>query len=394
MFSPTTISFASRIQQYSQEKFTGRLDAIAGDRQRSFFFRLGRLVWTTDGNLTEQRFFRIWKQVCGSSVSNNLPVSLENVGFPCYHFLMSMARDRQLTLQQTNEIVTNILQEAIFDTLQEESIAPVTYRVDPKVVIDSSVLLTIALIYPENVLAKAWDDWQNWQSAGLQAYSPNLIPVVRDPQKLERVGCEAACKKLKRIASGCFSLRCLAASTGKNVAAIFQSLLPYVRIGAIELAREFRPACPIAKFANTRPDFEGAKPLRAEPAYKPLIACVDDSACVCNSMQRMLEKAGYRFVSVRDPVKALPFLMENKPDLIFLDVVMPVVRGPELCAQLRRIVAFRDVPIILFTGSQGIVDRVRAKMVGASALLAKPLKGAQIKETLDRHLMKKVALAN
>ena len=392
--SPINSSFASTIQQYSQEKFTGRLDVVFGDRQRSFFFRLGRLAWSTGGTLDKQRFFRIWKQVCGDPT--NSPTAPVEAGIcPYYNLLMSQARNQQLTLQQTNTIVSNILQEAIFDTFQDESIVPATYHADPKAAIDPSGLLTIALIHPDKLMEKAWENWEAWRSAGLQAYSPNLVPVLRDAQKLDRVGSDAARKKIEKIASGCLSLRCLAASTGKDVAAIARSLLPYVQMGAIELARGLQSACPGPKFANTKPDFASEKSPRAgESAHKPLIACVDDSAYICNGMQRVLEKAGYRFIGIQDPVKALPFLMENKPDLIFLDVVMPVVSGNELCTQLRRTAAFQDVPIILFTGSQGLVDRVRAKMVGASDLLAKPLKGPQIKEILDRYLTKEVALEN
>jgi CheY-like chemotaxis protein len=89
-------------------------------------------------------------------------------------------------------------------------------------------------------------------------------------------------------------------------------------------------------------------------------------------------------------VKALPILLEHKPDLIFLDLVMPIANGYEICAQIRRVSAFKDTPVIILTSNDGIVDRVRAKMVGSSGFLAKPIEPDKVLATLQRYLPKPV----
>jgi chemotaxis family two-component system response regulator PixG len=90
-------------------------------------------------------------------------------------------------------------------------------------------------------------------------------------------------------------------------------------------------------------------------------------------MERILTEAGYQFVGIQDSIQALPTLLEKKPGLIFLDLVMPIANGYEICAQIRRVSVFKDVPIVILTSNDGIIDRVRAKFVGSSGFLAKPV---------------------
>jgi chemotaxis family two-component system response regulator PixG len=103
-------------------------------------------------------------------------------------------------------------------------------------------------------------------------------------------------------------------------------------------------------------------------------------------MSRILTQAGYRFINIQDPVKALPILLEHKPALIFLDLIMPITNGYEICGQIRRTSVFKDTPVIILTSNDGIVDRVRAKMVGSSGFLAKPIESEKVLKVLQRHL--------
>ena len=65
---------------------------------------------------------------------------------------------------------------------------------------------------------------------------------------------------------------------------------------------------------------------------------------------------------------------------------MPVANGYEICSQIRRIATFRDIPIVILTGSDGIIDRVRAKVVGANDFLGKPVEQNKINAVLERYL--------
>ncbi|RMF28532.1 MAG: response regulator, partial [Cyanobacteria bacterium J083] len=120
------------------------------------------------------------------------------------------------------------------------------------------------------------------------------------------------------------------------------------------------------------------------------IVCIDDSAEVCRQMKQTLEDIGCTVNTVCDPIKALSTVLECKPNLIFLDLVMPVANGYEICSQIRRVQALKEIPIVILTGNDGIIDRVRAKMVGATEFVNKPISAEKIKVIARNHLLTKV----
>jgi CheY-like chemotaxis protein len=91
-------------------------------------------------------------------------------------------------------------------------------------------------------------------------------------------------------------------------------------------------------------------------------------------------------MTFQNPVKAQSQLLKNPPDLILLDVMMPIVSGYELCNQLRRAPKLKDIPIIILTGKDGWVDRARAKMCGATDFLSKPVQKEKLLETINKYL--------
>ena len=96
--------------------------------------------------------------------------------------------------------------------------------------------------------------------------------------------------------------------------------------------------------------------------------------------------AGYRFVAINDSEDAIPALLERQPDLIFLDIVMPGVNGYDLCAQLRKYPEFKKTPIIFLTSNSGIIDRLRAKLVGSSDFLKKTVDADELLQKILEHL--------
>ncbi|ELS02990.1 response regulator with CheY-like receiver domain and winged-helix DNA-binding domain [Xenococcus sp. PCC 7305] len=104
----------------------------------------------------------------------------------------------------------------------------------------------------------------------------------------------------------------------------------------------------------------------------PIIACIDDSKTVQTQVKMTLQPVGYRVISVIDATNALRELSRNMPVLILMDINMPDINGYDLCSMLKRSQKFHDVPIIMLTGRDGIIDRMRAKLVGADKYLTKP----------------------
>jgi chemotaxis family two-component system response regulator PixG len=103
-------------------------------------------------------------------------------------------------------------------------------------------------------------------------------------------------------------------------------------------------------------------------------------------MEALLVAAGYQFVGVNDALRAFSILLTRKPDLVFLDLVMPNTNGYEICSKLRKLPSFQNTPIVILTGNDGIVDRVRAKLVGASDFLSKPVDAETVLGVIRKHL--------
>ncbi|MBW4603812.1 MAG: response regulator [Calothrix sp. FI2-JRJ7] len=116
------------------------------------------------------------------------------------------------------------------------------------------------------------------------------------------------------------------------------------------------------------------------------IVSVDDSATVLREISRFLEHENFSVVTINDPVKAVMSIIRNKPDLILLDLNMDGIDGYELCKIIRNNSMFKKTPIVMVTGNKGLVDKVKARLVGASGYLTKPFTQADLLKMVFMHL--------
>jgi twitching motility two-component system response regulator PilG len=86
-------------------------------------------------------------------------------------------------------------------------------------------------------------------------------------------------------------------------------------------------------------------------------------------------------------MKALLKITSIRPDLILLDIGMPNVDGYQLCSFIRKSSILKDIPIVMVTGNKGIIDRARARIVGATDYLTKPFLQTDLLKMIMRHLM-------
>lgn len=127
-----------------------------------------------------------------------------------------------------------------------------------------------------------------------------------------------------------------------------------------------------------------AATVTAQKVHK--IVSVDDSPTILKEISHFLENENFSVVTINDPLKAILSIIRHKPDLILLDLNMVGIDGYELCRIIRNNSVFQNTPIIFVTGSKGIVDKVKAKLVGASGYLTKPFSRAELLKTVFMHL--------
>jgi twitching motility two-component system response regulator PilG len=108
-----------------------------------------------------------------------------------------------------------------------------------------------------------------------------------------------------------------------------------------------------------------------QPDDRPLIACIDDSKTMRAILRSILEPAGYQVLEIKSATQATSMLAEVQPSVILMDISMPEMDGYELCSHIKRS-ALKDVPVVMLTGREGVIDRVRARFVGATDYVTKP----------------------
>ena len=121
-----------------------------------------------------------------------------------------------------------------------------------------------------------------------------------------------------------------------------------------------------------------------QKTYK--IISVDDSPTILKEISRYLEDENFTLVTINEPVKAVMSIIRHKPDLILLDLNMAGIDGYELCRIIRNNSMFKTIPIIFVTSNKGIIDKVKARFVGASGYLTKPFTRAELLKMIFMHL--------
>ena len=102
------------------------------------------------------------------------------------------------------------------------------------------------------------------------------------------------------------------------------------------------------------------------------ILVVDDEPDVVTFLQRALESEGFAVIPAYDGLAALDIADTDKPDLILLDIMMPMMSGYDVCRQLKSNPQTKMIPIICVTSAQSPDTRNKARDAGAQALLLKP----------------------
>ncbi len=385
-----------QLQLFGELRFSGRVDIQnLGSPVAHLYFCLGRLVWFAGGHQPIQRWRRLLTQFCPEikdAPVNQLATAAR--GTQGYEILSELLRQGQIRRDQIVSLIEAALTEILFDLIQEqENLSTPEVEESQELYADTedTISAPMTMLRIESLVEQANAQWQLWQGASLAAYSPNLAPAIRQGEQLRQQTTPQTYEILTSLIDGQRSLRSLALKMNQDLITLTRALLPYVSHGVVSLVEI--PQQP--PFHTPTTDILTQAPVLPRPALaedqeaaRPLVVCIDDSPHVCKSLEGILTASNYRFAAITDPLQAIPLLLKLNPDLIFLDLVMPVASGYEICAQIRRISAFKHTPVIILTGNDGIVDRMRTKWVGSTEFLPKPVESAPVLTVVDRYLAK------
>jgi two-component system chemotaxis response regulator CheY len=114
------------------------------------------------------------------------------------------------------------------------------------------------------------------------------------------------------------------------------------------------------------------------------ILVVDDSNSIRDMVSFTLKSAGYTTVEAKDGQEGLSAAQRSGFDLVISDVNMPNMDGIELCQSLRRLPAFKFIPILMLTTESSTDMKMRGKAAGATGWLVKPFNPEKLLATIKR----------
>jgi len=119
---------------------------------------------------------------------------------------------------------------------------------------------------------------------------------------------------------------------------------------------------------------------------EPVVLVVDDSPTVRKIVQLTLQREHMQVVTAADGLSALAAVADASPDLILLDIMLPRMDGYNICQVIRKNLAYRDLPIIMLSGKDGIFDKMRGRLAGSSDYITKPFDSSDLVQTVKRYL--------
>jgi len=102
------------------------------------------------------------------------------------------------------------------------------------------------------------------------------------------------------------------------------------------------------------------------------VMVIDDSNTIRKSAEIFLRPFGCEVILAEDGFDAMSKIVENQPDIIFVDITMPRLDGYQACKLIKNNPIYQSTPVIMLSSKDGLFDKARGRMVGSNDYLTKP----------------------
>ncbi len=116
------------------------------------------------------------------------------------------------------------------------------------------------------------------------------------------------------------------------------------------------------------------------------ILVIDDDSVLVKMADSRLKANGYDVMSTTDAASGLEMAIKGNPDLIILDVMMPIINGYNMCSLLKSEEKTKAIPIIMLTARSKETDKAIGREVGANAYMTKPFKMEELLSKIEELL--------
>jgi twitching motility two-component system response regulator PilG len=340
------------------------------DQSWFVFFLNGHIIYAGDSGSSLLRLQDHLRRLKVDQALDRMSTStIATVNAPEYGYLWALLETHVLTPKQGRSIIQSMVRETLFDLLslhQGSFIFELGSALAPQ--------LTTLEIAP--LVAQIMKQVQEWKQFHPHIQSPDQCLAIANVNQLRHALPEGSFKALERWADGKTSLRQMARYLNRDILIVARAIYPYVQEGLIQLL--------LPHSEEVQPQRWEFKLLNQDKV--PRIVCIDDGATIRKAVEHILSQHGYEATAIGNPLKALSLVFQLSPDLILCDITMPELDGYEICGMLRKSTAFRETPIVMLTGKDGFIDRVKARMVGATDYLTKPFGEGELLMLVEKYV--------
>ena len=115
------------------------------------------------------------------------------------------------------------------------------------------------------------------------------------------------------------------------------------------------------------------------------VMVIDDSKTMRRTAETLLKKAGCEVITAIDGFDALAKIVDNNPDIIFVDIMMPRLDGYQTCALIKNNPNYADKPVSMLSSKDGLFDKARGRIVGSDEYLTKPFSKDELFEAINQY---------
>jgi twitching motility two-component system response regulator PilH len=151
-------------------------------------------------------------------------------------------------------------------------------------------------------------------------------------------------------------------------------------------ARETQPANAVTENALELPHEERRMHPRVNAREGTRVLVIDDSTTVLVTFRKILRSVGYIVIEADDAEKGLALAASEKPELIFLDIVLPGMNGFAALRRLRRDPQTESIPVIMISGNEQATEQFFGARIGADDFMKKPFSRQEIFARIERLL--------
>lgn len=116
------------------------------------------------------------------------------------------------------------------------------------------------------------------------------------------------------------------------------------------------------------------------------VMVIDDSNTIRRTAEALLSREGCVVATAVDGFDSLTKIVDDRPDVIFVDIMMPRLDGYQTCALIKNNREFRQIPVVMLSSKDGLFDKAKGRIVGADAYLTKPFGRNELFAVLEQVL--------